>query len=335
MHVIEAEAVQLAAAQHGVFAGSQVRDLTKEFAQSRVRHGRWKRRRTGIYTIAGTPKTWEQDLWIELLAAGPGSAVGRRSAARIDHLTARFGDAIDIVQPEASVPKAKPRTSRRTSRLLERHVTVVHGFPITTIERTLFDLAGLTSQQRRRRGWIYVPEARVERLLDDALVRNRTTVAKLTKVFIELAGRGRPGTSLMRRLLEARTESFVPTASDLEDLFVAFVERFDLPRPKRRVDVGTDCDKIGEVDFLFEHAKLIVELDGRVFHEQRMVQRNDRRRDLKLLRAGWRFLRLTWLDLRDDPEEIAELLRDVVTSAGARRCRSGDEHASGMGHYST
>lgn len=317
MHVIEAEAIRIAAAQHGVFSTAQVPAMAKEFAQARVRHGRWKRRLTGIYTIAGTPKTWEQDLWVALLAAGPGSVVGRRSAARIDHLTTRFGDVIDIVQPEASVPKAKPRTSRRTSRLPEQHVTVVDGFPVTTIERTLFDLAGLTSRQRRRRGWIYVSEARVERLVDDALVRNRTTVAKLTRVFIELAGRGRPGTTLMRRLLEARPDSFVPTASELEDLFVAFVERFDLPRPKRRVDVGSDHEKIGEVDFLFERAKLVVEVDGRAFHAQRMVQRNDRKRDLKLLRAGWRFLRLSWLDLRDDPEEIAELLRDVVTSSVA------------------
>lgn len=329
MHVIEVEAVRVAAGQHGVFAGSQIAGMTKDLAQSRVRHGRWRRQRTGIYTIAGSPKTWEQNLWIELLAAGPGSVVGRRSAARIDHLTSRFGPVIDIVQPEASVPRGKPRTSRRTSQLLQRHVTVIDGFPITTIERTLFDLAGLTSQQRRRRGWIYVTEARVERLVDDVLVRNRTTVAKLTRVFIDLAGRGRPGTALMRRLLDARPDSYVPTASELEDLFVAFVERFDLPRPKRRVDVGSSDEKIGEVDFLFERSKLVVELDGRVFHAQRMVQRNDRRRDLKLLRAGWRFLRLSWLDLRDDPDEIAELLRDVVTSSESLVGPPNGNYASG------
>lgn len=317
MHVIEERIVRTAAAQHGAFATSQFADLTDDYIQNRVRQGRWQRQRTGIFTIAGTPSTWERTLWITLLVAGDGSVIGRRSAARIDRLTPRFGDVFDIVQPESTTPRAKPRSSRRTSRLLERHVTVVDGFPITTIERTLFDLAGLTSQQRRRRGWVYVPEARVERLVDDSLVRNRTTVPKLTQMFVDLAGRGRPGIGLMRRLLEVRSDSFVPTASELEDLFMSFVDRYGLPRPKRRVDVGSTDERIGEVDFLFERAKLVVELDGHAFHTQRMAQRNDRKRDLKVLRAGWKFLRLSWMDLREDSDEIAALLLDIVGSAAA------------------
>jgi hypothetical protein len=304
--------VSTAATQHGVFAASQFDDLTDAVIHNRLRQRRWERQGPGVFSIAGTPSTWERDLWIALLTAGDGARIGRRSALRIDGLTRRFGDAIDVVQPEPTTPRTKPRTSRRTSRLLDRHVTVVDGFPITTIERSLFDLAGLTSPLRRRRGMVYVPEATVERLVDDAIVRDRTTVSRLTRVFLDLAGRGRPGTALMRRLLEHRSESFVPTESELEDLFVAFVERYGLPLPKRQVTLGSKTEQIGRVDFLYERAKLVVEVDGHAFHEQRQVQRNDRRRDLQLLRSGWRVVRFSWLDLREDGPAIAELLLDIV-----------------------
>lgn len=154
----------------------------------------------------------------------------------------------------------------------------------------------------------------VERMLDDALVRKRTTIAALTRTFLSLAGRGRPGTALMRELLEVRSETYVPTESELEDLFVAFVERHALPTPRRQVPLGSDDALIGRVDFLFEHARLVVEVDGRAFHAQRMVQRRDRRRDLELLNAGWRVLRLTWHDLTVDGDDIAERLRGIVTA---------------------
>lgn len=317
MHDLESLIIRTAATQHGAFSSAQVPDFPAHLAQSRVTAGRWRRHRPGIFTICGSPNTWEQRLWLALLMAGDGAVVGRRSAARLFRLSTGSGDYIDIVQPETTTPRAKPRTSRRTSRLPDSHLTKLAGFPVTTVERTLFDLAGLTSPQRRRRSWVYLPAARVERVVDDALVRRQTSVAALTRTFVSLSGRGRPGTALMRQLLEARSGAFVPTESDLEDLFTEFVDRFDLPKPRRQVAVGSESAMIGQVDFLFESARLVVELDSRAFHSQRMVQRNDRRRDLQLLREGWRVLRLGWNDLRDDGAEIAALLGDILAGAAA------------------
>ena len=104
---------------------------------------------------------------------------------------------------------------------------------------TLFDLAALTSTTRRRRGWAYVPAQRVERMLDDALVRKRISIASLTAVFVSLAGRGRAGTTMMRDLLDARCGDYVPTESVLEDLFLTFVAHHRLPIPRRQVSIGS------------------------------------------------------------------------------------------------
>ena len=238
--------------------------------------------------------------------------IGRRSAARLHGLPGATSEAIDVTQPEATVPLAKPSTSRRTSLLPTPHLTTVNGFPVTTVERTLFDLAGLSSPQRRRRGWTYIPAHRVERMLDDALVRKQVTLASVAKVLLDLAGRGRPGTRLVRRLLDERTEDYVPTESQLEDLFVRFLTEHDLPVPRRQVVLGSETTIIGRVDFVYDDVKLVVELDSRKFHSQRSVTINDKRRDLQLLAAGWMTLRMSWWQLIDDGPMMARLLREVV-----------------------
>ncbi len=314
MRELEAEIISTAARQHGAFAARQFPGMPAHLSRARVDAGRWKRHHPGVFTVLGAPHTWHQRLWIALLIAGPGAVVGRRSAARLLHLTNRFGEVIDIIQPEGSAPRDQPRSSRRTTRLPASQVTVVDGFPVTTIDRTLFDLAGMTTAGRRRRGWDHLPEAMVERLVDDALVRKQTTIPRLTRTYLSLAGRGRPGSALMREILDARPLGHVPTESELEDLFIAFVDRYDLPRPTRQASLGSDRALIGRVDFLYEDARLVVEVDGRVFHEPRLVQLNDRQRELALLRVGWRFIRFGWHDLAHDAERIAESFRALLAA---------------------
>lgn len=316
---IDGAAAAIAQTQHGVFTSDQVPGLTKHLARHRVATGRWRRLAVGVYAVDGTPATWEQELWRALLIAGAGSVVGRRSAARLHRLPGTSHDHIDIAQPEATVPMGKPSSSRRSSLLPPHHVTSVDGFPVTTIERTIFDLAGLTSPQRRRRGWVHLRPERVERLFDDAIVRDRLTVVSMSKVLTDLAGRGRPGTRLMRQLIEERTDGYIATESELEDLFAAFVQRHQLPQPRKQVALGDDADFIGRVDFLFAEAKLIVELDGSRFHDQRSIARRDRRRDLKLRATGWETIRIDWWQLVEEERETATSLRSVLLPE-ARHC---------------
>lgn len=313
---------RLAATQHGTFTATQIPGLPPGVIRQRTTSGRWIRHRPGVFIIHGSPDTWERRLWLALLGAGEGSVVGRRAAAHLYGLAPRWGVHIDIVQPEASTPRAKPRSSRRTSRLEPDHVTRLRGLPVTTIERTLFDLAGLSSPQRRRRGWVYVPIPRVERLVDDALVRRKTTLQALGRVLVRLAGRGRPGTVTMRNILLERAGAFTPTESELEDLFVAFLERHGLPHPRRQVVLGDDAAPVGRVDFLFEAAGVVVELDGRAFHTQLGVARQDRRRDLLLSAEGFRVVRLGWRDVIDGGSDLATLLRNLVIPGTAWRPRT-------------
>jgi len=301
----------VASHQHGAFALEQVVPATEAEIKTRSKTGRWKRIDRNVFVVAGSPSTWDQRLWIKLLIAGTGAVVGSRSAATLHAARGMTRTHLDIIQPSHSVPHLKAPTSRWSNSLPTWHVTEVDGFPVTTMERTLFDLAGLTSPARLRRRWAYLPADRVERMVDDALTRGQVTVPSLTRTFESLAGRGRPGTRLMREFLDVRGDGFVVTASELEDLFIGLVTDFGLPDPTRQVQVGSDGNWIGRIDFLFETAKLVVEADGRRFHSGRIASLEDRRRDLELLAAGWQLLRVVWWQLVNDRLAVAGLLKQI------------------------
>lgn len=314
MTQIDALVAAVAGRQHGVFDTSQIPLLTKHTVHHRTRTGRWRHASERILIIEGSPSTWEQRLWIALLTAGPGSAVGRRSAARLHGLAGAKPNHVDIVQPETTVPMGKPRSSRRTSSLPPHHYTEAAGFPSTTIERTLFDLAGLTSPQRRRRGWTYLPEQKVARMVDDALVAKQTSIHALSAVFSDLAQRGRPGTRVMRQLLAERSEGYVATESELEDLFVRFLDAHELPQPRRQASLGSNTEQIGRVDFVYDAPRLIVELDGAKYHSQLTRMRHDKVRDLEFLAAGWQSIRIDWWLLINDAHRLAQHLHTILDS---------------------
>jgi very-short-patch-repair endonuclease len=70
------------------------------------------------------------------------------------------------------------------------------------------------------------------------------------------------------------------------------------------------------VDFFWPDARLIVETDGYGFHRGRTRFEADRRRDARLLVAGFRVLRVTQRRIEREPQR-------VVWEAGAAAGRGG------------
>jgi very-short-patch-repair endonuclease len=63
---------------------------------------------------------------------------------------------------------------------------------------------------------------------------------------------------------------------------------------------------------MWPRERLLAELDGRAVHGTNSAFESDRQRDRILLAEGWRSTRITWRALRDEPEEIAADLRQVL-----------------------
>jgi very-short-patch-repair endonuclease len=63
---------------------------------------------------------------------------------------------------------------------------------------------------------------------------------------------------------------------------------------------------------VWRHARLVVEVDGHATHGTRFAFEDDRRRDLALVRAGWRVVRFTHAQIAFDAPEVAAALRDLL-----------------------
>jgi very-short-patch-repair endonuclease len=101
------------------------------------------------------------------------------------------------------------------------------------------------------------------------------------------------------------------TRNDFEEDFVAFLDAHRLPRPRCNAAVSIR-GRFFEADCLWEAQRLMVELDGRAVHGTERAFENDRRRDRVLLAEGWRSVRITWRQLRDEPEAVAADLRSSL-----------------------
>jgi very-short-patch-repair endonuclease len=98
-----------------------------------------------------------------------------------------------------------------------------------------------------------------------------------------------------------RRASRSPTRSTFEDVFLVFVERYELPRPEVNQWVAGY-----EVDAIWRAQRLIVELDSRTFQDHDDPFERDREKDADLIAAGYRAVRVTWQRLVHHPAREAE-----------------------------
>jgi len=258
--------------------------------------------RHGVYRVGGAPTTRTQLDLAAVWFAGADAVSSHRAAARLWGAPG-FGNE----QPE--ILRLRGRSQRREYGrvhgclvLPASHCTERWSIPITTPARTVFDLAGV------------VAAGRTERALDDFLKRNLCTLTQVQQVFFALARRGRRGTVTMRSLLDARGEGYVAPASELERVARAVFEEHGLAMPDFEVDLGSEA-WIGRVDCYWREERLVVELDSRLHHTVLSDRESDRRRDNELMAAGWRVIRVTWSDLRDEPAKVVGLIRSALAAA--------------------
>lgn len=305
---MERAVAKLAERQHGVFTLAQVIELggTKEAAWHRLRSGRWESVRAGggVYRLAGTSRTWEQDLMAVVLATGPDAAVSHRSAAALLGISGfRRSGVPEVTTPRAQRHRHASAVVHRSRSLPAEHLSVVNSIAVTRAARTLVDLAAV------------LHPLRTQRAVDNCLSGGKVRLDDLRTVTWELAGRGRSGIGLMRAILEAREPGFVAVESELEARFSSLVEMAGLPPPRRQVEVGDAESWVGRVDFAYSQHRLLIELDGRRHHTGLLDREADRYRDNRLVAAGWRVVRITWSDLTTRPEQVVSLLRKLLSHA--------------------
>ena len=291
----------LAETQQGVFSRAQALALgaTEEVIRQRLASGRWVRLAPGVYGLAGVPPSFRRDLWVAHLAVGPASVVSHESAAALHGFTGFPMRAVTLTAPRGSHPRVAGAVVHQLDDVQPDHHSSLAGLPVTTVERTLVDLAAVS-----RKG-------RLEAALDDAVAARRVRVPDVGRCLASVARQGKPGVRLLSTLLDARGPGHVLPGSRLERAFFHLLEQGGVPPPRRQFPFPGQLPGEGRVDAAYVEARLIVEVDGRRWHSRVADLARDRERDNEAARAGWLTVRLLYEDVVDTPEETCLLVRDT------------------------
>jgi hypothetical protein len=307
---LDDEMRRLAARQHGLVSRAQVRSVggTASALKHRVASGAWQPLSARVLRLAGAPVSFEQRCLAAVLDAGPGAALSHVSAAALLGVPGFDGAALHVSRLHAGA-YARVRPLARLHdvvHLPEHHVTVVRSVPVTTLARTLFDLAGS------------LRPARTARALDNSLNLGLVPLETVRRTSIELFERGRDGTTVMRDLLERRQAGYVPPASSLEARFLAIlIAAGEDPLPDLQVDAGGDDGWIGRADFRGPEPNLLFEIDSERHHTALLDAESDRSRDERFWTAGFHVVRITEAML-DDPAEVLRRYREGRAVATAQ-----------------
>jgi len=234
-----------------------------------------------------------------VLASGPGAVLSHRSAATLLGIYHSRRSGIEVTATGRRHPS--PKIEARRGRLRADEVTREDGIPVTTVSRTLFDLAAVVNRRQLERA---LREAEIRRLGDP------TSLATLIDRHPN-----RRGTAVLRSILASGRLGQNLTRSELEECFLAFVDRAGLSRPKANAYVEI-AGRLIECDCLWHTERLIVELDGYATHAPRTSFEADRARDRALQVAGWRVVRITWRQLHAEPARVARDLRALLATPG-------------------
>ncbi len=300
MKPVDLALARLAAQQHGVVHRRHALALgmTARQIHDRLVSGLLVPVHPSVYRLAGTPRSWEQDLFAAVMAAGDGVVASHRSAARLWGLRGIEQAPVEIAIAGRHGPALTSVVVHHTDRLDAVDVSRRRRIPVTAPARTLLDLAGVVDVDA------------LEPALEDAVLRGLAPFPLLRSTLDRLGGSGRRGAAGLRLLLDARDPATAPTESMLEDALVRVLRRAGLPPPRRQHRVGTV-----RVDLAYLDIGLAIEADSRVWHAGRGdVQRNSSKHNL-LVAAGWRVLRFTWFDVKSRPSYVLATIGPLVADA--------------------
>lgn len=289
--------VAMARSQHGVVTRQQLLalGLSGKTIRERRERGLLRPVHRGVYALGGARLVPRGRWMAAVFACGQGTVLSHRSAARLWGLSPYEPERVEVSRD------APGRTRRgaillRQARLLPDEVEEVDGIPVTCVSRTIFDLAAVVSERE------------VERAFHEAEVKRLTSRVSLPQL-IDRHPRRR-GIEAVRSILARRAPVGV-TENDFEEAFVAFLDAHGLPRGKFNATLALR-GRFFKPDCMWSMQRLIVELDGRAVHGTDRAFESDRERDRILLAEGWRSLRVTWRQLRDEPDAIAADLHGLL-----------------------
>jgi hypothetical protein len=244
--------------------------------------------------------------------AGPRAVVSHHDAAvihRLALLEAPSAGVCSISRPPAATRGRRLRSSVNvhTAALPSRHVTVAAGLPVTTVARTVMDLA---RTMPFRSGVV---------VADSALHEQKTSAAEFQEVIDDCTRW--PGIGKARQVAAFSHPS---AESPFESIGRVAFRDGGLPPPVLQAWIsGGQGRMIGRVDFLWVEHGTIAETDGAMKYADPDRARQQLRRDAELRQAGFEVVHITWAELLSDPDRVVRSIRAAFGRHAALRSRAG------------
>lgn len=292
--------------RHGLLTSEDLAaaGIDRREVQRWLRLGRVEIEGRGVFRIGGCPATTESRILAAILTSEAGAWASHLTAAWVHHQPGiGHPGQIEITRLHSTSNQRTSARVHRTTAMPDHHITVVRGIPVTTLARTVFDLAPVLGE----RG--------LDRAVEAAIRTPACTIGALYRVLEDLGGRGRPGTAAMRSVLRERGRSYVPTESELDLLGRAVVAPID--GIEWQVEMGDERGYIRRVDGLHRAGRLVIEWDGAEFHDHPDQQRVDAEGDARLRRLGLEVVRFRWADVTLRSAEVRRSVADRVSPSAA------------------
>jgi very-short-patch-repair endonuclease len=277
--------------------------LSRAAIRTRLYRGELIRVGKGFYTTA--------EIASQVRSCPPGDhlfavAVGlarREPPAAASYDTAAIIHGLDLLgRPRPGVTLTKPpgvgsRETRpeamvKIAALPPRQVTIRYGLRVTSVARTVADIARSSSF---RAGVVTA---------DSALRLKLTTKDELRAVLASC--RQWPGSVRAAEVIEFADKL---SESALESVCRVAFRDLGLPPPRLQVRVGNEFDELARVDFLWREFNTIAEADGALKYADPDKARQQLWRDARLHEAGFQVVHITWNEITRYPDNVAVALR--------------------------
>jgi Transcriptional regulator, AbiEi antitoxin len=296
------EIARVANRAHGVVTRGTLlaKGITPEEIRQRLKRGSLFREYPGVYCVGHRAQSVEARYLAAVLACGNEAVLSGRPAAYIWGLLKGSPPPPEVLcATERRIRgirtrRIRPLGSAEAASEARRHslaeATKYRGIPVTTVPRTLVDLARTLS------------EPALARACHEAEVRFRTTPDQVERVLARRPNAPRART--LRRILHGEIRV---TLSRLAERFLALLQGQGLPPPETNRPAGGR-----RVDCRWPDHRFTVELDSYRYHRSRHAWEADRRREREAYARGDEFRRYTWADVFEEPRLMLRELRALL-----------------------
>lgn len=293
----------IAAEQHGQVSTRQLLacGLESKGITRRVRAGRLHRVHRGVYAVGHPALTLHARFSAAVLACGVDCALSHVSAAALWGFLAWEDRAPEVTVVGSSTRAIAGVRIHRARTFDERDVLRRHAIRVTSPARTLLDLAVVLRPHALRTA---ARRAQAEK---------RVNVRQLAEILAR--GNGHHGVGALRAIV---ADGPAPTRSELEDILLDLLDGANIERPELNAPLIVDRRRIVP-DCLWRDRRLVIEADGRIWHDDPLTRRNDADKQAMLEAHGYRVMRVTWRQIAEQPQQT---LARVSRALGAQRQRA-------------